>query len=142
MFTFAYLKRGEINSNQTAEPLPDSQVEEDPYANITRVDAKHFLNGNEHTLIGELVLPTPCDLLSHETVIRESFPEQVEILFTVENESSNCIQVLSTQRFSVSVNVSPQASFSAKLNGRDIELNLIPANPDESPDDFEFVQKG
>lgn len=142
MFTFAYLKRAEISNEQKVEPPKDEITVSDPYSNIERVNAKHFLDGNEHTLVGEFVLPTPCDLLSHETQVRESYPEQVEVLFTVENESSDCMSAESPQRFSVVVNVSPQASFSAKLNGRDIELNLIPADPDESPDDFEFIQKG
>ena len=85
MFVFAYLKRAEM----VQAPVVEAPVEEEVvlYPNITRIDAKHFFIDGVHTFAGELVLPTPCDLLEVDTVVRESFPEQIVLDFNVINNS-------------------------------------------------------
>ena len=61
MFVFAYIKKQEIASD--VQPPVVSVEEQDPYRNITRIDAKHFYIDTTHTLVGEIVMPTQCDLL-------------------------------------------------------------------------------
>lgn len=140
MFVFAYLKKTELNE----APPQNTQVTEDtsPYANITRIDAKHFFINGEHTIVGEILMPTSCDLLNWSTRIAESMPEQVTIDFTVVNHSDTCAQVVTAQRFKVSFTASEQAVIKATFEGRAIEVNLIPALTGESPDDFELFIKG
>lgn len=141
MFTFAFLKRQEIAEDVQlqAEPTPTESV---PYADVTRIDAKHFFADGTHTIVGELALPTPCDLLQTQAEVAESFPEQVTLEFTVINNAEFCAQVVTTQRFMVTADASEQATFSAKFEGRQVLLNLIPAGPNETPDDFELFIKG
>lgn len=140
MFLFAYLKKTE----QTQETVVDetAPTEEVKYASITRVDAKHFFNDGTHTLVGEIPMPTPCDLLESNATVAESYPEQVMIDFTVINNAEFCAQVITPQRFKVEATASEEASFTARLEGREIELNLIPAAPGETPEDFELFIKG
>lgn len=140
MFVFAYLKKTELNTVETQKT--NVVADDSPYSNITRIDAKHFYIAGEHTLAGEIVMPTPCDLLNWSTRIGESAPEQVTIDFDVVNRSESCAQVVTAQRFLVTFKASEAATIRATLEGRPLEVNLIPALPGESPDDFELFIKG
>ncbi len=140
MFTFAYLKKQEMVAVE--EPNPAAPAAEVPYASITRVDAKHFFAGGVHTIVGEIPMPTPCDLLEANARVAESMPEQVTIDFTVINTAEFCAAVVTPQRFSVTASASEAATFGATFMGRPIELNLVPALPGETPDDFELFIKG
>jgi hypothetical protein len=139
MFIFANLKKSEI-----VTPEPSIMVEEEtsPYANITRVDAKHYFIDGTHTFVGEVAMPTPCDLLEVQSIIMESYPEKISLDFTVVNTSDTCAQVITNHRFMASATASEEASISATFMGRDIELNLIPAGVGETPDEFEVFIKG
>jgi hypothetical protein len=140
MFTFAYLKKSELES-----PEPTVTVTEDPsspYGHITSIDAKHFFIGGTHTVAGEILMPTPCDLLEWDTRIMESAPEQVIIDFTVINHTETCAQVMTPQRFKVSFDASSEAVIRATLAGREVILNLVPALDGETPEDFELFIKG
>jgi trimethylamine:corrinoid methyltransferase-like protein len=140
MFIFAYLKKNEL---EQVVPTPTPVTEtKSPYDSITRVDAKHFFIAPTHTVAGEMLMPTQCDLLEWSTRIQESMPETVIIDFTVINNSETCAQVVTPQRFKVSFDASKEAAIKATLNGRDIELNLVPAGPNEKPEDFELFIKG
>ncbi len=141
MFVFAYLKRAEM----VQAPVVEAPVEEEVvlYPNVTRIDAKHFFIDGVHTFAGELVLPTPCDLLEVDTVVRESFPEQIVLDFNVINNSEMCAQVMTTQRFMTQpITASAEATVTATFMGRQIELNLIPAAEGETPEEFELFIKG
>lgn len=141
MFTFAFLKKNEIEqeviSDTIEQPMPD-----DKYASITRVDAKHYFIDGVHSLVGEIPMPTPCDLLEADAIVRESYPEQIAINFTVINTAEVCDQIITPQRFKVSASASETATFSATFMGRLVELNLIPAGAGETPDEFELFIKG
>lgn len=143
MFAYSYIERQQIEESAQ----PDETVEEDPqadgpYSSIERIDAKHFFEDGKHTVAGEILMPTPCDLLEWDVSVAESFPEQVTIAFTVLNTADVCAQVLTPQRFMAEFSAGEEASVRATLEGREVELNLIPAAPGESPDDFELFIKG
>lgn len=139
MFMYANLKNAELQQEPvvvTEEPVVV------PYPDITRVDAKHYFIDGKHTLVGEIMFPTPCDLLEAEAMVMESYPEQVVIDFNVINNADSCAQVVTAQRFKVEAIASAEATFTARFMGRDIELNLIPAAEGEVPEDFEVFIKG
>jgi len=143
MFMYAHLKQTEL---QQVAPMDENQksveTETVPYADITRIDAKHYFVNGTHTLAGEINFPTPCDLLEAEAIVMESYPEQVVIDFNVINNAEVCAQVVTAQRFKVEAVASSEATFTARFMGRDIELNLIPAAEGEVPEDFEVFIKG
>lgn len=147
MFVFALMKNDEINEEPVTTPAdestePGEDDAEGPYSNISRIDAKHFYIDGTHTLAGEVMMPTPCDLLEANASVAESMPEQVTIAFTVTNEADMCAQVITPQRFMVSFDASPEATFSATLEGRAVELNVFEAEEGETPEDFELFIKG
>lgn len=137
MFAYAYTQRSTPERNTQ---LPDMQEEE---TNATeRITAKHFFDGTTHTVAGEILMPTPCDLLEGEAIVRESHPEQVTVALTVINTSEMCAQVVTAQRFKVDFDASADAEITATLDGEPVILNLIEAEPGEDPDDFEIFIKG
>ncbi len=141
MFGYAYMKKKEITQPPQDTPVavtPDNSA----YAGITRIDAKHFFINGTHTLVGEILMPTPCDLLNWTSSIAESMPEKVSVDFAVVNDSEMCAQVVTPQRFKVSFTASEKASITATFMGRPVELNLIPGEKGETPDSFELFIKG
>ena len=139
MFSFAYIKKQEMNTEALQSDSPKPQV---AYAEITRITAKHFFIDGVHTFVGEIPFPTPCDLLESSSSVAESFPEQVTLDFTVINNSDMCAQVETVQRFKVEAQASAEATVQARFMGRPVELNLVPAAEGETPDDFELFIKG
>jgi hypothetical protein len=141
MFSFAIMKQRELKE----ELVPQTPAAEEVpvrYPEVTRIDAKHFFVDGVHTLVGEVELPTPCDLLEASAIVAESYPEQVTISFNVINTAEFCAQVRTKQRFSVPVPASEGATFAALFMGRSVPLNLIPPEPGETPEQFELFIKG
>jgi len=144
MFVYADLKKKEISDYQPPAKTAETEKENTqvPYSNITRIDAKHYFIDGKHTLAGEINFPTPCDLLETKVVVAESYPEQVTVEFNVINNAQNCIQKITPQRFKVDFEAGPAAVIKAVFMGRPIDLNLVPAAPGETPDEFELFIKG
>ena len=141
MFVFAFIKKQEITTQDQVTELPTTTAP-DAYAQITRIDAKHFFSDGTHTLVGEIIMPTQCDLLNWDAKVQESMPETAIIDFDVVNHSDNCADTATTQRFKVTFSASEKANMRARFMGRDVELNLIPAGQNETPDDYELFIKG
>ncbi len=139
MFGYAYLKKTEIETE--TQPV-DQEPEEVLYPDVTRIDAKQYYIDGEHTFVGEIILPTPCDLLDTKSSVMKSLPEKIQLDFTVINNSSDCPKIETVQRFSVSAVASSEASVEALFMGRPVELNLIPAAEGELPEEFELFIKG
>lgn len=127
---------------ENSDTATTTDTANDTYPGIERITAKHFFDGTTHTLVGEVPMPTPCDLLEIDSRVQESFPEQVILQFTVINEADMCAQVITPQRFMIEVAASEEATFSAEFQGRPVELNLLEPAPGETPADFELYIKG
>lgn len=139
MFAFSFITKDQIAQEQLEEEQPEENV---AYASITRIEGKHFFEDGVHTVAGEIAMPTPCDLLEVDATVQESDPEHIVLEFSVINNAEFCAQQITPQRYKISAQASENATFSARLEGRDVELNLIPAAEGESPDDFELFIKG
>ena len=142
MFAFVFIKQNEINKPAPQDNATEQTGPIDKYPDITRIDGKHFYIDGVHTVVGEVPMPTPCDLLEVEAIVAESFPEQITLDFSVINNAEFCAQVITPQRFKVSATASEEATFKALFENRVVELNLIDALPGETPDDFELFIKG
>ena len=140
MFLFTYL----YQKNTEPVPLPtDTQATttQNNYG-ITRIAAKYFYINGVHTIVGELAMPTPCDLLTTDATVAESFPEQVTFAFDVVNTTEVCAQVITNQRFKIDASASDQATLRATFMGEPVELNLVEAEAGETPEEFELFIKG
>jgi hypothetical protein len=140
MFLFTYL----YQKNTKPVPVPTGEqatTNQNTYG-ITRIDGKHFYINGVHTIVGDLAMPTPCDLLTTESIVAESFPEQVTFAFDVVNTTEVCAQVVTNQRFKIDAQASNQANLKATFMGQPVELNLVEAAVGETPDEFELFIKG
>jgi hypothetical protein len=141
MFTYAYLKRSEQMTRTPNSPILDLNQNSDvvvptPSLNIEQITVTEYYDGVSWTFAGEVDMLTPCDQLSVDAIIQESFPEQVTIALSVSTADHMCAQVITPQRFELPVTVSKDATFSATLDGRTIELNRVPAQKGTVPDSF------
>ncbi|MCA9361235.1 hypothetical protein KC845_01615 [Candidatus Kaiserbacteria bacterium] len=141
LFAFTYIKKQEMVNNTEPETDNDVISQVDKY-NVSEITGKHYFIDGTHTIVGEIIMPTPCDLLDTDVMVAESYPEQVTIDFGVINTSQNCEEKLTSQRFSVTAKVSEEATFNARFMGERVTLNLIPAGEGETPDEFEVYIKG
>lgn len=138
MFTYTYL----VKKTAVVEaPAPVEIPATDAYG-VTRIEAKHFYRDGIHTIVGELAMPTPCDLLTYRSFVAESYPEQVVFDFEVVNTADTCAQVVTMQRFMVTANASAEATLNARFMGKAVELNLVEAAANETPESFELFIKG
>jgi len=139
MFGFAYLKKAEAPVVVTTidTPAPASDV----YA-IKRIEGKHFFSKGEHTVVGEITLPTACDLLTATSSVAIDTQSRVLLDFSVINHSTDCAKQPTTARFKVTAHATSSASFTAQFMGKSVELNLTEAAPGETPDQFELYTKG
>ena len=142
MFIFAYLKKTELSETTIPAPLEHETESENTYTDITRIDARHFFENGKHTIVGEILMPTPCDLLNWTTRTVPTQPNLVVVDFDVVNHSKTCSQVVTPQRFKVSFEAVENIRIEATLEKRPLEVNLIQAGAGESPDDFELFIKG
>ncbi len=143
MFSYTFLKSTELE--QMNDVSNDTVVTDDANQRGYMPDditAKHFFIDGVHTLVGDIPLSTPCDLLEWNAFVAESYPEQVRIDYSTLNTSEDCIQVITSQRFKVTFTASADADISARFNTNNIPLNLIPAAPGETPDNFDVFIKG
>lgn len=132
MFGYAAMKRAELN--KPAVVIPEPVVED---ASQIRVNAVHFFKDGVHTVVGDLMVPTPCDLIQADALVAESMPEQVTIQLTTINNDDTCAQVMTLQRFRVEFTASEGASIRATLDGTQVVLNLRDAEPGTEPDKLE-----
>ena len=140
MFGYARFVKEKLRQTEAVPTAPTQKRETE---RITHVDAKHYYKDGTHTIAGEIIMPTPCDLLKADAVVKESAPEQVTIDLTIINNTQGvCVQMVTPQRFKVSFNGGADAKIDATLNGEPVTLNLVMARPDENPDDFEVFIKG
>lgn len=139
MFTFTYLKQQELRG-QT--PPPAQSVASSTAAQIDRINATHYFIDGVHTFVGQIDMPTPCDLLQTAAAVSKSVPEQVSLTFTTLNNDPACTRVITAQRFKVEATASKDAIITATFLGVPVELNLTPAPRGEVPDQFELFIKG
>lgn len=142
MIIFSYLAKQNIEDDMVTAPVEENPtLPENPYG-VERIEATHFFEDGVHTIVGSIMMPTPCDLLEGAAQVAESFPEQITFNFTVINNAEMCAQVMTEQRFLVEASASENASIQATFMGEPVELNLIPAAEGESPENFELFIKG
>lgn len=108
------------STSETPEPSASGILVTDSFANGT------------HTYTFDLYLPTPCHSLSKpDVLIRESYPEQIVIAYTVVPPADGvmCVQVISRVTVSVDAVASAQAVLSSiTLNSASIAFTVAAAS--------------
>ncbi|MBL7045537.1 MAG: hypothetical protein ISR99_00695 [Parcubacteria group bacterium] len=97
---------------------------------------KHLFEGDVHTVVGTVDLPTPCHRLRTEVSVAESNPETVTIVLTPETEAELCAQAVTPQTFLASFQASVGASIYARVNGVNAPLEIIEVSKKEDLESF------
>ncbi|MBX9906371.1 hypothetical protein K2X96_00560 [Patescibacteria group bacterium] len=140
--TVTYMQQKDADTVEESEVMVETETE--TTSQEMRIDAKHFFSSNDgvHTLVGEILMPTPCDLLTYTPTVLEN-GKRVEIAFSVTNNSGDsCVQMVTPQRFSVTFKAEKDAVIEAYYQGARASLNIFPAKDGEDPTDFELFIKG
>lgn len=138
MFGYSYVKKSELES-----PAPVFVGTPEESGEEVLVNAVHFFKDGQHTVVGEVVMPTPCHLIQSDVSVAESMPEQVTIALLVVNNADTCAQILTPQQFRADFSASQGASISLTIDGKRAKLNLRDAAEGEKPEDIgEFYFKG
>lgn len=82
------------------------------------VDIKLNYKAGAYIYKGTLQKPTPCHEVESEVVVRESFPEQVDLRFTVKDSGQSCIQVIEEAVVTGEIRVSKEASIRVFVNNK------------------------
>ncbi len=131
MFFYAYEKRTELAATPTEQlPAPVAVPEADPM----RINAVHFFKDGVHTIVGDIMMPTPCDLLEATATVSGAAPQQASITIHTVNHSQTCAQVLTLERFRVDFTAAKGAHIEATLDGKKTILNLRDAEPGMKPE--------
>ncbi|HET8574666.1 MAG TPA: hypothetical protein VFM02_00645 [Candidatus Paceibacterota bacterium] len=144
VIAFVSYESYQSRSIQTA-PVADANANEASTTSIELITAKHQYNADmgTHTVAGTLETPTICDILSTSVKTEKSVKTATAtIAFKLTNTSETCAQAVGEQRFKVSFDAPENAVIQATLNGRPIQLNLVPVPKGENLDDFQIYVKG
>jgi hypothetical protein len=130
--------RNESTATGTATTTPEEILAPQP----DRITAKHQFKNGKHIVAGEITQPTPCYVLTTDARVAESMPEQVTLIFTSKTTADVCAQVITTDRFKIEFEATEKATINATWNGSPVQLNLIPAGPNEDLNNFDIFIKG
>lgn len=108
----------------------------------TVITAKHAFIKNEHTVAGEVPLPTACDLLDSSAIVSADKKQVLVQLASKIMTREKCTPNVTPARFKVTAKADKDAVITATLNGQTVTLNLIEAAAGENLDDFELYIKG
>jgi hypothetical protein len=111
---------------------------ENTYGN-DEIEASHVFEDGTHTIQGEIMLPNPCYEMELQVLVAESLPEQVTLQFDVHEKDFDsdvvCAQVVVEEDFEVEVEAHEDATFSATVNGEEVELDLEDIDDDDDDSD-------
>ncbi len=139
------LSTGGTSVSDVSDEMPPAEEET---VEITRIDAKHYYTmtgqGGVHTVAGELMMQSSCDLLnSNAVLLDEGEGTRAVISFdVVNNDPEVCDKTPTPQRFKIGFPAAKDIKIEAVYKGQEVPLNLIEAGPGESPADFELFLKG
>ena len=140
MFAFTAIQKRQL-TNLDPVPTSHNSTTATNY-NINRIDGKHYFINGLHTIVGEITMPTPCDLLSTKAEVLESNPPVIKFNFIVVNNSKDCPKIMTAMRFKISATSTNNANLEAYFFEKKVELNLVEAGAGEKPDEFELFIKG
>ncbi len=123
-------------------PLSDLQNKDDNVNNTftpEEIVTSFTYDNGLYEYIGSLDFPNGCYELETHAIVRESYPEQVVLVFNAQRgeEDAFCIQAIKTIPFRILFSASEHATVTATYNGEGIDLLII---QNEALDILEFVE--
>lgn len=108
--TCSFDENGQMMCTLMACDTDDSDLDQSINIAFSHHDGAYYYSGM-------IQKPTPCDTVSSDYVIRESYPEQVDLNFTIQSSDQICAQVISDEPVSGQIPVSEKAKIQVYING-------------------------
>lgn len=118
----------------------DDQTAEQGY--VVPLNVKHQYKDGKHTYAGTIDLPTPCHSVTTKANKDATDAKKFTIDFTTKTTGDVCAQVITTRGFKVSFEGPRDAMVSARLDGKEIRLNVFEVGANEDLDNFNIDIKG
>ncbi len=138
---FAYTFFMHTDSTQESSDERSTAGDEERMESPEVINAKHFINGDLHTIAGSVTVPSACHSVSIDPFMSDASGSEVELRFSLVLGEGSCPQDDSDAPFKVTFTAKPDARITATWQGVPITLNLVPAESVESLDK-EFYFKG
>lgn len=91
---------------------------------ITKIPVTHQFKNGLHTYVGSIDTPTPCHSIEGTAIVKESYPEQVDIRIETKESEGICAQVITAKKFKVSFSASQNPVVRAFINGTPVLLEV------------------
>jgi hypothetical protein len=108
-------KKGQLQCTMMACDV-DTPPDQPPLADELIELSFNYENG-AYSYKGTIQTPTPCHTVETEQIIREVFPEDVDLKFSTQDSGEICIQVIDSKEVSGQIRVSEGATIRVYVNG-------------------------
>lgn len=104
-------KKSQESPSPELSPLPSPQTSpfEELIIKKDKIQIQVKYEGGQFIYQGLVKLPTPCDTLSTDALVLESYPQQIQIKINTQKSNQICAQVIKEKEFSGEV-TAPQTS--------------------------------
>jgi len=111
---------------------PRTVLQEENVSHITTsIPVVHQWRSGVHTYVGVIQAPSPCHSVAGGALVKESYPEQVDIRIETRESGEMCAQVITEKKFRVSFSASEEAVARAYLNGTGVLFRVSEASLSE-----------
>jgi hypothetical protein len=80
------------------------------------IDIRFDYGNDAYKYTGTIQTPTPCHTVETEQVIREKFPEDVDLKFAIQDSGNICTEVIDQKEVSGQIKVSEKATIRVYIN--------------------------
>lgn len=109
--TCSFDENGQIMCTLMACSTDDTDINQSINITFSYHDKAYYYSGT-------IQKPTPCDEVTSDYVIRESYPEQVDLNFVIQDSGQICTQVISQETISGQIPVSEKAKIQVYINDK------------------------
>lgn len=135
MFVFTHLKKQELEMKGRALEERVENISQSSYG-ITYIEATHLMEGSRHVVVGEIMLPTPCDILSWVVEQNATQLQEVTLAFEVNRRGTICENSPKASPFAIYFDAPTNAQIDASLDGVPVPLKLSEAPPGTKPEEY------
>jgi hypothetical protein len=117
---YYYAKRAEVRTGQPQTAAPAEHMD--------GITITHAADGDMHTYTGAIETPTPCHSVAAALSVNYTEPPQGIInISTEESPEGVCVQVLTSQEFSVSLSSEEAPEIKVVVDGKERQVAVVEA---------------
>ena len=114
-----------INGSENDQPTESNEENIVTELNVNpegMLPVQLFYEDGVYNAKGTIKLPDPCYDINTDVVVKESYPEQVDIMIKTDRRDEVCESVITEKDFNVEFEASENAQIQAVLDGEKIDI--------------------